>query len=441
MGEYPFMNKLRSSGLSRFIIIWVGQLFSLIGTNMTQFALTIWVWQITGEATALSLVSFFAFVPAVLVSPVAGVLVDRWNRKLAMMLSDLGAILSTIVVLLLFSIGRLEIWHLYITGAFTGFFQAFQFPAYSAAITMIVSKDQYTRASGMLSMADFGSNIFAPVVAALLLGVIGIEGILTIDILTFLIAIVTLLFIRIPKPRVSEEGAKSKGNIWRESIYGFQYIFSRRSLLGLQLIFFCMNLVITFAVTVFSPMILALTDNNTNVLGIIQSTLGLGGMLGSIILSYWGGPKRKIHGVLIGMAISMLGMIVFSLGRSIEIWIITAFFTMFFIPFVNGSSQAIWQSKVPPDVQGRVFATRSLIAQISTPVSMLLSGPLADHVFEPAMMPGGGLVPLFGSLLGTGQGVGMSLMFVIAGVLGIIVSIGGYVFQDVRNIEDILPDY
>ena len=124
------------------------------------------MWQITGEATALSLLSFFSFVHAALVSPLAGALVDRWNRKLAMMLSDLAAVLSTLVAFLLFSLGRLEIWHLYVTGAFTGFFQAFQFPAYSAAATMIVSKDQYTKASGMLSMAEFGSNIFAPVLAA-----------------------------------------------------------------------------------------------------------------------------------------------------------------------------------------------------------------------------------------------------------------------------------
>lgn len=262
-----------------------------------------------------------------------------------------------------------------------------------------------------------------------------------IDFVTFLIAIGTLLLIHIPQPSISKEGAKSRGNLWKESIYGFRYIFQRPSLLGLQLIFFCLNLFISFATTVFSPMILALTGNNANVLGIIQSTLGLGGMIGSIVLSFWGGPKRKIHGVLMGMTISMLGMILFSLGRSTDIWAITAFFTMFFIPFINGSSQAIWQSKVPPDVQGRVFATRSLIAQISMPVSMLLAGPLVDHVFEPALMSEGYLAPLFGGLVGTGQGAGMSLMFVIAGVVGIIISLGGYTFQVVRNIEDILPDH
>lgn len=146
------MQKTRPTGMTAFTVVWIGQVVSLLGTAMTGFALTIWAWQITGEATALALVGFFAFAPIVLMSPVAGALVDRWNRKLAMMISDLAAVLSTIVVLLLFSAGNLQIWHLYLTGAFSGIFQAFQFPAYSAAVTTMVSKEQYGRASGMLSM-------------------------------------------------------------------------------------------------------------------------------------------------------------------------------------------------------------------------------------------------------------------------------------------------
>lgn len=199
---------------------------------MTRFALTIWVWQITGEATALSLLSFFSFVPTVLVSPLTGALVDRWNRKLAMMLSDLAAVLSTLVVFILFSLGRLEIWHLYITGAFTGFFQAFQFPAYSAAVTMVVSKDHYTKASGMLSMAEFGSNIFVPVLAAIFLGIIGIGGILMIDFATFLIAIGTLLLIHIPQPSISKEGLKGGVFFGRNLSMAFDIFFNDLVSLG-----------------------------------------------------------------------------------------------------------------------------------------------------------------------------------------------------------------
>jgi DHA3 family macrolide efflux protein-like MFS transporter len=435
------MTHTRSQGFRVFTVVWIGQVISLLGTGMTRFALTIWAWQITGQATALALVGFFSFAPAIIVSPLAGALVDRWNRKLMMMLSDLAAALSTTVVLLLFSTGNLQIWHLYITGAFTGFFHAFQFPAYSAAITTLVSKEQYGRASGMRSMAQFGTGIFAPMLAVIFLNLIGLQSILVIDLATFLIAIGTLILIHIPQPLVSEEGLRSKGSLWTESAYGFRYIIQRRSLLGLQLIFFSLNLVVSFATTVFTPMVMARTGNDTTILGIIQSTLGLGGLVGGIVLSIWGGPKRKIHGVLVGMTLTMVGMVGFGIGDHTYAWAAAGFFAMFFVPILNGSNQAIWQTKVAPDLQGRVFATRSLIAQISTPVSMLLSGPLADYVFEPAMMPGGRLASVIGGLIGTGPGAGMKSMFFIAGILGILVGLSGYAFPIVRNIEDILPDY
>jgi MFS family permease len=434
------MRRIRPTGFIAFSIVWIGQVFSLIGTNMTRFGLTIWAWQITGKATALSLVAFFSFAPALLVSPFAGAMVDRWSRKLTMMLSDLAAIVSTFVVLILFSTGNLQIFHLYITGAFSGFFQAFHFPAYSAAITMIVPKKYYGRANGMLSMAQFGSNILSPILASFFLGVISITGILFLDIVTFLLAIGALLLVHIPQPPISEEGLNSKGSLWKESFYGFRYIFERLSLFALLLVFFSLNLVVSFAITLFSPMILARTGNDTMVLSVVQSSMGVGGLIGGIVLSIWGGPKRKIHGVLVGMTFSMFGMLLFGLGREMNFWVSTVFFVMVFIPIINGSSQAIWQSKVAPDVQGRVFATRSFIAQISSPISMLLSGPLADSVFEPGMMLGGSLTPIFGDLIGTGDGAGMSLMFFIAGALGMVISLGGYMFHIVRNVEDILPD-
>jgi len=425
-----------------FTTIWIGQVISLLGTAMSSFALTIWAWQITGQATALALVGFFSFAPNIVVSPVAGALVDRWNRKLTMMLSDLAAVLSTVTVLFLYSTGNLQIWHLYVTGAFSGTFQAFQFPAYSAAVTTMVSKKHYGRASGMLSMAEFSSNIFAPVLAAILLTVIGISGILTIDVITFLVAISALLLVHVPQPTQTKERDKSKGNLWKESIYGFRYIFKRPSLIGLQMLGLAANLVLTFAITVLAPMLLARTGNDTAVLGIVQSAFGAGGLVGSILLSVWGGPKHKIHGILVSITLVALGMALIGVGRDAYVWAAAAFFTMLFIPIANGSSQAIWQAKVPPDVQGRVFATRGMIARISVPVSMLLAGPLADQVFEPAMMTeGAGLATMFGGVVGIGPGAGMALMFVIAGVFGILVGLGGYAFRVVRNIEEILPDH
>ena len=439
--EHHTFQETRPSGMLGFTIIWIGQVISLLGTAMTGFALTIWAWQITQQATALALVGFFTFAPTLLVTPFAGALVDRWNRKFVMMLSDLAAILSTAVVLLLFSTGNLQIWHLYVTGAFSGAFGAFQFPAYSAAVTTMVSKKQYGRASGMLSTAQFASSIFAPALAAIFLSIIGITGILTIDVFTFLVAIGALLLVHVPQPAVTQEGQKSRGSLWMESVYGFRYIYERKSLLALLLIFFCVNLLAPFAFTLLAPMILARSGNDAIALGMVQSAIGIGGLVGGIVLGIWGGPKRRIHGILIGLILVTLGVLFIGLGQSPIVWALAAFFTIFFIPIINGSSQAIWQSKVAPDVQGRVFAARGMIAQIGAPVSMLLAGPLADSVFEPAMMPGGSWAPLLGWLVGIGPGAGMSLMFVIAGAFGMLVGFGGYAFPVVRNVEDILPDH
>jgi len=429
-------------GMTAFTIVWLGQVVSLLGSAMTVFALTIWAFEETGQATALALVAFFSFGPTVLLSPVAGALVDRWNRRLVMMLSDLAAGLSTIVVLILFATDQLEVWHLYVTGAFAGAFQAFQFPAYSAAVTMMLSKEQYARASGMLSLAQSASGVLAPAAAGALLGPVGIAGILLFDVVTFLAAVGTLLFVHIPQPETTPAGAERESNLWQESIYGFRYIFRRPSLLALQTVFFFMNFITAFTLVLLSPMILARTGNDELLLGAVQSVGAIGGVVGGLVLSAWGGPRRRVHGVLLGMfGASLLGQIPLGVGRSVLLWSAGNFAIYFMIPILNGSNQAIWQAKVAPDVQGRVFAVRRLIAQITFPLATLVAGPLADQLFEPAMMPGGGLVGTFGWLVGAGPGAGMGLIVVIVGCLGIAVSLGAYLFPVIRDAETLLPDH
>lgn len=430
------------TGMRAFTVVWIGQVLSLLGSNMTGFALTIWAYQITGEATALALVGFFSFAPGILMSPIAGALVDRWNRKLVMMISDVAAGISTIVVLLLYLTDSLQIWHLFVTGAFAATFQAFQWPAYSAAISTMLPKSQYARASGMMSLAESIAQIAAPAIAGVLLVALGIGGVLIIDVLTFIFAVSAVAFVHIPQPEQSQDGAANKGSLLKESLFGFRYIWRRKSLLGLQLTFFFINLTGTLGAILLAPMILARTNNDELIYGTVQSIAGVGGLIGGLLLSTWGGPKRRVHGVLLGMfASSLLGQVLMGVGQTVPIWLIAAFFLAFFIPVLNGSNQAIWQAKVPPDIQGRVFSVRRLIAQVTAPVAMLIAGPLADVVFEPAMLPDGVLAPIFGGLVGTGPGAGMALIFVITGIGGMIVGLGGYLFPVIRNAEDILPDH
>ncbi len=434
--------KRRPAGMAAFAIISIGQLISTTGSGMVRFAITIFAWQLTGEVTTLAMVGFFAFAPAVLLSPIAGAIVDRANRKLVMMVSDLAAGLMTIVILILFATDQLQIWHLFLTAAFASAFEAFQFPAYSAAITLMLPKDQYARASGIHSLVHSGSMIASPILAGLLIGVIGIGGILVIDIFTFVVAILALFVVLIPQPTQSAAGKEGQGSIWKESAYGFRYILDRPSLTGLLTIFFLINFIVSFSMVLLAPMILARTGDDQVALGTVMSVFGLGGLIGGLLLSVWGGPKRRINGVLMGLALSsLLGITLLGLGQTTAVWAAGAFLTMFFMPIIQGSSQAIWQSKVAPDVQGRVFSVRRLMAQITAPVAFLLAGPLADNVFEPAMQVGGSLESTFGGLVGTGSGAGMSLIFIVTALLGTVVSLAGYLVPVIRNIEDILPDY
>jgi len=425
-----------------FVIVWLGQAISLLGTSMSGFGLTIWAYQITGKATALALVGFFFVAPMVFFSPIAGAIVDRSNRKLMMMVSDLAAGLVTIGILILYASGQLQIWHLYISSFITGTFQTFQWPAYSAAITLMLPKEQYGRANGMIELAGASSNIFAPILAGALLTFIGLGGILIIDVVTFVVAVGALLFVHVPQPARTVAGRAGQGSIWKESAYGFRHIFARPSLLGLQIVFLLGNLFSTIGYTVMAPMILARTDNNAVIFGSVQTIGAVGGVVGGLVMSAWGGTKRRVHGVLSGWGMSsLLGQVVMGVGKSLPVWGVGSFMGQFFGPIINGSNQAIWMAKVEPDVQGRVFATRRLIAWLVTPIATLVAGPLADLVFEPAMSKGGSLADTFGWLVGTGPGAGMGLMMVLSGLLAALVGFGGYAVRVVRDAELILPDH
>jgi DHA3 family macrolide efflux protein-like MFS transporter len=326
------MESRRLSGMRGFIVVWLGQLVSFLGTGMTQFALTIWAWEKTGEATALALVGFSFTLPYILASPFAGALVDRWNRKFVTMLSDVASGLSTLAVLALFASGRLEVWHLYLTSAFSGAFQAFQFPAFSAAVTLMLDKEQYARANGMLSLAQSASGIFAPVAAGILLPITGLGGIMTFDALSFVAAVAALAMIHIPQPTGITE-AKERPSLLEDSVFGFRYILARPSLLGLQSIFFVVNFTASICFALLAPMILSRTGNDSIILGTVQSTFGVGGVVGGLLMSAWGGPKRKVYGLLLGLtSSSLLGMTLMGLGRSAPIWVAAAFFVLSWSP-------------------------------------------------------------------------------------------------------------
>ncbi len=432
----------RPAGMRAFAVIFAGQVLSLLGSAMTNFGLTIWAYGETGQATSLALIAFFWGVPMVLLSPVAGAIVDRSNRRLMMMLSDLAAVVVTIVQLLLYVGGNLEIWHLYVTAAVAGAFATFQWPAFSAAMSLMLPKEQYSRANGMMQLAESASGIFAPVLAGALLSIIGLAGIMTIDIVSFVFAIGALLVVQIPKPTRSAAGQGSQGSLWEESLYGFRHILARRSLLGLQLVFMWGNFFASLGLVLLPAMILARTGNNELILGSVQSAASIGGVVGGLAMSAWGGFKRRVHGVLLGWILCSLGgQALMGVSQSLPIWLVAGFLWIFFVPLINASNQSIWQAKVEADVQGRVFAARRAIAWLIMPLAQLIAGPLADRVFEPAMQPGGSLAATFGWLVGTGDGAGMGLILLLSGLAAAVGGVAGYAVRAVRNVEVILPDH
>ncbi len=432
----------RPTGMAGFTIIWLGQIVSVLASSMSQFGLSIWMYDQTKSALAMGLMQVFFITPFLLMSPFAGVMVDRHDRKLMMMVSDLAAGLGTLAALALQYFGILEYWHLYIISIIFGLGMTFQWPAYSAAITTMIPKEQYARANGMMSLIEAGPGVVAPLLAGALLPIVKLTGLLFIDVITFVFAIGALMFVYIPNPPRTEEGKKAEGGMLSEAAYGFKYIFARPSLLGLQMIFFMGNLFAGIGFTVFAPMILARTNSDTLIFGTVQTAGAIGGVVGGIIMSVWGGFKRQVHGVLIGWALSGLSFVIIGLPGGMLMWIIGSVMGALISPLINSSNQAIWQAKVAPDLQGRVFSARRLIAWFTNPISPVIAGALADYVLEPEMMnPSSALASAFGWLVGAEVGSGMALLFIISGLGSMLAGLSGYFIPAIRNAEDILPDH
>ena len=429
-------------GMQGFILLWAGQFISIFATRMTNFAITLWAWDLTGTATGLVLVGVIGYLPGVFLSPFAGALIDRWNRKLVLAISDAGAVLSTIILLVLFYTGKAEIWHLYLTSAISSAFGAFQYPAYAAVVTTIVPKEHYARANAMRAVVGSASGIAAPMLAGALLLVIDIYQIMLIDIATFALAMIALLFVFIPQPERSPELQEGSGGIWKETRQGLSYILDRKSLTAIFLLFTASNIFTGFGYPMMTPMILAKTGDNSWILGLTRSASSIGFMVGGLIMSSWGGPKKRIHAINLSFILwGVLGAFVFGPAWTLPFWLIGSFTMALFNPIINSAYIAILQEKVAPDLQGRIFGLENAISTISFPIGQLLAGQLADRVFEPALSPGGSLASTLGVLVGTGPGAGIGFVIVLGGVIAIIDGIAGYLIKPIREIESILPDH
>lgn len=424
--------------LRTFYILIATQVFSLIGSEMTSFALGIWVFTETGSATPLGLVAFFATLPRIIAPSFAGVLADRWDRRHVMMLADAGQALGTCALMLSFLTDHFALWQLYVVAAFQATFGLFQGPAFQASVTMLVPDSQRDRANALQQVTGPAAGMVAPTLAGMVFGLVGVAGVMAIDLITFLVAIGVVLSVRIPRPPQSAEGRAARGTFWREAQVGFRYLWSRRPLFVMLLAATAVNFCFSLVGPLFTPYILSLTASEAT-LGLLMSLMSAGAIAGGVIMGVWGGTRPRIHTVMGGIVITGALLSVFGVARSSLALGLVMPLMMLPLPMVNAAFDSVMQVKTPPDLQGRVFSAVTQLAMLASPIAFMFSGMLADHVFEPAV--GGSWWGVVEPLLGAQKGAGIGLIAVLTGLVIVAVTLAFYSMPSVRHLEANLPDY
>jgi MFS transporter, DHA3 family, macrolide efflux protein len=420
-----------------FLLVWFGQFVSIVGTGATSFALGVWVYQATGQVTSFALVMVARALPVIVLSPYAGVIVDRYDRKWIMIVADSIAALSSLGLAVLFFNDALLAWHIYIAATLAASAEAFHVPAYQASVTVLVNQDQYARANGLIQMAQASADIISPLLAGFIVVAIGLTGVFVLDFLSFGLAVGMLLLVRFPtveRPVVTTGASMHQG----EFAEAVRFVRHHAALQWLLLFFGVIFFIGGFINAMVQPMVLAFTT--PDVLGIILSGAGVGFLIGGMVLSAWRGPRSQIKGVL--LSLMLFGVFITVMGsRPAALLVgICAAGAHFCFPFINAYNQAIWQRKVPVDLQGRTFALRQMLTRAAQVSALLIAGPLADYVFNPLLTEGGLLAHTVGQIIGTGLGRGNGLIFTLAGLMTVLVALAGWRSRQLRGIEDSLPD-
>jgi MFS transporter, DHA3 family, macrolide efflux protein len=431
---------LRFEGMSIFAFIWLGQLISILGSSLSNFAIDVWVYQRNGSVTELSFLILFATLPLVIVSPFAGVLVDRYNRRWIMIFSDTGAALSTLSIALLFINGQIQTWHICLATAVSSSFTAFQWPAYNAATTLLVAKKNLGRAVGMIKFAQAIGQLTAPVLGGILLEIIQLSGIIILDLSSFVFSVIILLLVRFPRQEIIDKSQQNnKSSLFKEAVNSFHYLTVRGGLMALVFFLAINNFSIGIVQVLAYPLILSFASPSQ--LGTVLSIGGVGMLLGSILMSGWGnGQQDYIKILLCFTLLNGFSLMLAGFSNSIILFGIAAFLFFLGSPLIGGSAQVIFQKKVPPKMQGKVFSLLGAFSNSCLPLAYLIAGPLADRIFEPLMTINGLLAGTIGKLIGTGSARGIGLMFIVLGILTILVTIIAYQYAPLRLIEDELPD-
>jgi DHA3 family macrolide efflux protein-like MFS transporter len=418
--------------MRRFAIIWSGQVASLVGSAMTWFALGVWIYQQTGSTMLFALALFSATLPQVILLPVAGVWVDRLSRRRILMCGDICAAALALGMATLFYLDRFEVWHVYVANALGSCVAAFKTPAFIAATASLVPKEKLARASGMSSSGHAVSQMIAPLLGALLLRDFGVGGVVLIDLATFMVSLFTLSIVEIPDPPRVEQGGRR--SLMRDATFGVFLLARHPGLKQLVLYFVLLNFTLNLSWVAITPTILK--SGTPQALGSVMSAGNAGMLVSGVLMAVWGGPTRRINGVLMGGMLFGLSLLVLGSSPHIVIIAVALGGLLFSVPIINSCFRSIWQSGMPPEAHGRVSATILMLVRSSVPFAFLVGGYVIDSVFEPLLLPGGILERSAGPLLGTGPGRGTGLMLIVLGTLSLAATFACTRSNLIRNVED-----
>ena len=380
----------------RFFTIWTGQAFSLLGSQLVSFAVIWWLTQTTGSATVLATASLVGLVPQVVLGPLTGALVDRWSRRLTMIIADSLIALATMVMAVLFALGHVQIWQVYALLFFRSVCGGFHWPAMQASTSLMVPKQHLARIQGLNQMLQGGMSIASAPLGALLLAWLPMEGILAIDVFTAMLAIIPLFFFQVPQPERLDlqADAQMKSTVWQDLKAGLRYVWGWPGLMLIGVMATVINFLLTPAFSLLPILVTKHFNGQAIQLATLESFSGIGFIVGGLILSAWGGFKRRILTSLVGLFAMGAGCLVMGLlpPSAFVIAVATMLFLGIINPIVNGPLLAAVQAAVAPEMQGRVFTLINTMAAGMSPLGLIIAGPISDKLGVQTWFIIGGIV-------------------------------------------------
>lgn len=401
-----------------FLILWLSQSFSTLGSSMTAYSLVIWSYNQNGSALSTALLMVCSYAPYVICSIFAGALLDKWDKKKTMLLSDCGAAFTTFIVLVLIMTDNLEIWHIYILNAFSGLMNTVQQPASEVATTLILPKKYYQKEGSFRYLSSSASSILTPIITTAIMGMFGMKAVIFFDLFSFATASLTLLiFIKIPSGEIQSNADEKFFDLVKS---GIKWLKKERGIFGLIMFLSSINLVASMYDAAFPAMMLSRNGGSEKTMGIVNAVIGVTTLIGSIIASLSKTPKSRVKVICNCLLFSMsTENILLALGNNVWVWSIGGFLGWIFIPLMNTNLSAVMRLKIPENMQGRIYSVRNSLQFFTIPLGYFVGGFAVDYIFEPFMS--WQKSDVLSALFGGGKGSGAALFFFVIAFIGVAV--------------------